>query len=114
MARWSTTLLVLVVSASLARADAPEQGLRRLRIPRVQRAPQLSDFLHGEPREAELAIDDFRQYQPGDGVPVSKPTRVFLSYDDKNLYVGFIFNDDPKLIRSRLAKRDLTMSDDRI
>ena len=59
-------------------------------------------------------ISDFRQYTPGDGTPVTQPTTAYLSYDDKNLYVAFVFKDDPKLIRARLAKRELIMSDDRI
>ena len=83
-------------------------------IPRVTRAPKLADFLNGTPREAELMITDFRQYMPGDGTPVTQDTTVFLSYDDKNLYFAWICKDDPKLIRARVAKRELIMSDDRL
>jgi len=36
--------------------------MTRLRIPRVSRAPQFSDFLNGTPREAELVVTDFRQF----------------------------------------------------
>ena len=35
------------------------------RIPRVTRAPKLADFVNGAAREAELAITDFRQMDPG-------------------------------------------------
>jgi hypothetical protein len=94
--------------------EVPERGLANLHIPRVSRPPKLSDFLNNVPREAELAISDFRQFTPGDGSPVSKPTKVYLSYDDKNLYIVFLCTDDPKLIRARLAKHDLIMTDDRI
>jgi hypothetical protein len=114
MQRRFAAFLFLALASTSLRAQAPEVGLRRLRIPRVERAPRLSDYLEGVPREAELVIEDFRQYQPGDGVPVSQATKAFLSYDSKNLYVGFIFKDDPKLIRSRVAKREQIMSDDRI
>jgi len=85
-----------------------------VRIPRVSRAPRLSDFLDHVPREAELTITDFTQYMPGDGTPVSQPTTAYLSYDDKNLYVAYVCKDDPKLIRARLAKRDQIDSDDRV
>ncbi len=96
-----------------AEQQAVEQQMARLRIPRVSRAPQLSDFIHGVAREAEMAVTDFRQYRPGDGEPASQPTTAYLSYDDKNLYVAFVCKDDPKLIRARLSKRDQTISDDR-
>ena len=106
--RFLTPLLALA-----AFGQAPERDLDRLRIPRVSRPPKLSDFLNNVPREAELAVSDFRQFMPGDGSPASKPTTAYLSYDDKNLYVAFICKDDPKLIRARLAKHDLIMADDR-
>ena len=85
-----------------------------IHIPRVSKAPRLSDFLSGEPREAELTVTDFRQMDPGDGDPVSQPTTAFLSYDEKNLYVAFVAKDDPKLIRARVAKRKQILTDDRI
>ncbi|MCW5979992.1 MAG: carbohydrate binding family 9 domain-containing protein [Bryobacteraceae bacterium] len=85
-----------------------------LTVPRVSRPPKLADFLTGEPREAELIVTDFRQMDPGDGDPVSRPTTAFLSYDDRNLYVAFIAKDDPKLIRSRVAKRKQILTDDRV
>lgn len=83
-------------------------------IPRVSRPPKLADFVNGTPREAETTVTDFRQFDPSDGAPVSKPTTAYLSYDDKHLYVAFIAKDDPKLIRARLAKRKQILSDDRI
>ncbi|MFB3813267.1 MAG: DUF5916 domain-containing protein [Terriglobales bacterium] len=79
---------------------------RRMRIPRVQKAPVLQDFLDRIPREAELAVSDFRQREPGDGVPISQTTTVYLSYDDKNLYAVFVCKDDPLLVRANLTRRD--------
>jgi hypothetical protein len=116
MCRVLSILILLFACAQTglhAQGEIPETQLRTLRIPRVSRPPVLDDFLKGVPREAELTVTDFRQNQPGDGVPVSQPTTAFLSYDDKNLYVAFICKDDPKLIRARLAKHDQIMTDDR-
>jgi uncharacterized protein DUF5916/cellulose/xylan binding protein with CBM9 domain len=83
-------------------------------IPKVEQAPTLDDFIEGVAREAEMEVTDFRQFQPGDGVPVSRPTTAYLSYDDENIYVGFICKDEPELIRARVAKREQIMQDDRI
>lgn len=83
-----------------------------LRIPRVSRPPKLADFLGGDAREAEATVTDFRQRDPGDGVPVSEPTTVHLSYDNKNLYVVFVCKDEPNQVRARMAKREDAFSDD--
>jgi hypothetical protein len=85
-----------------------------LKIPRVTRAPRLADFANGVARETELAVSDYRQMDPRDGAPVSQPTTAFLSYDDKNLYVGRICKDGPAQIRARIAKRKDIESDDRV
>ena len=85
-----------------------------LKIPHVSRAPKLSDFLNGTPREAEAVVTIFRQFDPHDGEPVSQPTAAYLSYDSQNLYVGWICKDDPKKIRARVAPRKQIDTDDRV
>jgi hypothetical protein len=100
--------LLLALSLSVSAQPAPEP----LKLPRAERPPVLEDFISGRP--AGLRVSDFRQYTPGDGVPVSQPTTAYLSYDDKNLYVGWICKDDPKKIRARVARRKDLESDDRV
>lgn len=85
-----------------------------LRIPRVNRAPKLTDFINGSPREAEAVVTEFRQFDPHDGEPISQPTAAYLSYDSKNLYIGWICKDDPSRIRARVAPRKQIDTDDRI
>lgn len=85
-----------------------------LRIPRVSRPPKLSDFINGMEREAEAVVTVFKQYDPHDGEPLSQPTAAYLSYDSKNLYVGWICKDDPDKIRARVAPRKQIDSDDRV
>jgi hypothetical protein len=103
---------VTPVSAQ-APAAPPDNGKILLaKIPRVQRAPRLEDFLENHPREAELAVTDFRQNLPGDGAPATEATTAYLSYDDKNLYVAFVCRDQPGQVRAHLAKRESTDQDD--
>jgi hypothetical protein len=110
-----TLLLSLCGLPRLGAAEEPKTpNSGPLRIPRVTQPPKLDDFLDGKPREAELQITQFLQYQPGDGVPASQPTAIYLSYDDHNLYVGFICKDDKKLIRARVTTRDQLLEDDRV
>lgn len=84
------------------------------RIPHVTRAPRIADFLEDRPREDELAIGDFRQYQPGDGVPGSEGTRAYLSYDDKHLYVVFVCHDAAGEVRAHLSRREGADQDDTV
>ena len=78
-------------------------GSRTLTIPRVLRRPKLEDFLNGEKSNNSVVVTDFRQRDPGDGVPASQKTSAFLSYDDKNLYVVFVCQDDPDQVRGRMS-----------
>ncbi|WP_420239469.1 DUF5916 domain-containing protein [Telmatobacter bradus] len=80
----------------------------------MSRAPRLEDFLLGRPREAEVAVATFTQFDPHDGTPASRPTTAYLSYDRLNLYVGWICKDDPTLIRARIAPRKKIDTDDRV
>jgi hypothetical protein len=90
------------------------RDLDPLRIPRVTRAPKLSDFLDGTPREAEAVVNTFWQFDPHDGEPISLPTTAYLSYDRENLYVGWICKDDPAKIHARVAPRKQIDLDDRV
>jgi len=101
-------LLAFLSTFSACAEDSP------LRIPRVSRPPRLSDFLDGTPREAEAVVTVFKQFDPHDGEPVSQATTAYLSYDAKNLYVGWICKDDPTKIRARVAPRKQIDTDDRV
>src|SRR3981189_469077 len=104
-------LLVFVattrVCAQVAAAAPPDAAKIPLsKIPRVRGAPKLEDFLENHPREAELTVTDFRQNTPGDGTPATESTTAFLSYDDKNLYVVFVCQDESGAVRAHLSRRE--------
>src|SRR6185436_5703107 len=101
----------LLMAAALHAQTVVDQD-RTLRIPRVNRAPRLEDFLDGVPTEAGLKVTDFRQNSPGDGQPVSEPTAAYLSYDSANLYVVFVCKAAPGETRARYTRRDELFPDD--
>jgi hypothetical protein len=110
-------LLVFTVPARVSAqvAAAPPADAAKIplsKIPRVNRAPKVADFLENHPREAELTVTDFRQYTPGDGTPATESTTAYLSYDDKNLYAVFLCHDEAGAIRAHLAKREASDQDD--
>jgi hypothetical protein len=84
-----------------------------LPVRRVTNAPALADILSAD-AAGTTVITDFRQNQPGDGLPVSLPTIARLSYDADNLYVIFECRDDPSNVRAHLATRENIGSDDRV
>jgi hypothetical protein len=104
-------IYLLLVCATAAHA---QDAVPTARIPKIARPPKLDDFINDTPREAELKITDFRQFDPGDGDPVSQPTTAYLSYDSKNLYAAFVCIDDPAKIRAQISRRDAGFSDDRV
>ena len=79
----------------LGQTAPPTIQIKDLRIPRVASKPRLEEFLGGHSREDMLHVDDFRQRNPGDGVPVSQHTSAWLGYDDKNFYAAFVCLSPP-------------------
>jgi len=79
---------------------------------RVDQPPRLEDFLGPNPPAGGVRVTDFRQREPGDGVPASVPTAAYVSYDDANLYVVFVCRDDPTKVRAGLTKREEITVDD--
>ncbi len=101
-------LLAITVAFLCAAAEPPT-----LRIPRVRRPPRIPEFLSGPPRDS-ACVEGFRQYEPGDGVPISEKTSACVSYDDRNLYVVFLCTDDPRQVRGRMSKREDIEGDDHV
>ena len=83
-------------------------------IPRVDQPPKLEAFSGEDPPDAAVRVTDFRQRDPGDGVPASAPTTAYLGYDDANLYVVFVCSDDPAKVRANVARRESISDDDQV
>src|SRR5437016_9178803 len=99
----------LLLASEPLRAQTPGANLV---AQRVDQPPRLEDFLALNPPADGVRVTDFRQREPGDGVPVSVPTTAYVSYDDANLYVVFVCRDDPAKVRAGLTKREEISVDD--
>jgi hypothetical protein len=106
-------LLTLLAIGACAQPSKPAE-IRTIRVPRVNRPPQIDDFLTSAPREAEAVITGFLQREPYDGKPASQPTTVYLSYDDRQFYAIFVCKDEPGKVRAHMTKREDIASDDRV
>jgi len=97
--------------ALFAQAPATVQ-VKDLKIPKLASRPQLEEFLNGRSRDDMKRVDDFRQRQPGDGVPVSRKTTAWIGYDNVNFYAVFVCESPAGQTRARMAKREDIFSDD--
>src|ERR1035438_10922547 len=84
VALWLGTLIVPLHAQPAPPPPSPVQ-IKDLHIPKLTTPPRLEQFLGGASRADLRRIDDFRQRQPGDGVPVSRKTSAWIGYDDRNL-----------------------------
>lgn len=112
--RLEVVLIALLTLGTFAFA-ATERG-KVVAIPRLERAPELQEFVSAAaPHTALARMDGFLQRTPRDGAPATQRTEVFLGYDSRNLYVVFrCFDDEPAKVRGRLTNRDQVESDDDI
>ncbi len=97
----------------LAQEPAPRPATTRMtHVPRAVRPPDLTDYIEG--RGAGEPIGGFIQRNPDDGKPSTRDTRVWLSYDDTNLYVVFLCKAEKNEVRARFSKRDDIFADDQV
>lgn len=81
-------------------------------INRMKTPPVIDGKLDDEAWKSATVLKDFYQTSPGDNIAPSKPTKVFLGYDSKFLYIAFHAFDDPGKVRATVAKRDDIFQDD--
>jgi hypothetical protein len=56
--------------------------------------------------------ESFTEFNPGDQVEPPVASRVLVTYDESNLYVALIAEDDPSRVRVSLRDRDRIFTDD--
>jgi hypothetical protein len=56
--------------------------------------------------------DNFAEHYPGDQTKPPVETKVYITYNENNLYVAFVCYDDPSTIRTSICERDKIPNDD--
>ena len=105
-------LLVLSLSSTLF---AQTQG--EYRVPRTSDAPKIDGVLDDAAwaQVAPMPTGEWKSYNPnrGDDMPDAYKTDVRITYDDRNIYFAFhCYDNEPDKIRTTVAKRDASFSDD--
>src|SRR5947208_1458471 len=100
------------ITLTVAASAQPVAQVKEVQVPKISRAPAIEDFLNGQERADMKRVDDFRQRQPGDGVPVSQKTVAFIGYDDRSFYAVFVCHVPAGTLRARLSRREDIFNDD--
>jgi hypothetical protein len=80
-------------------------------LPKFEKSPEIDGIIE-DVWENSLIFKDFKEFMPKEGEIPPFETKVFIGYDEKNLYVAFKCYDDVKTIRKTLTKRDEIQNDD--
>ncbi len=87
----------------------PELTIRRAAGP-----IKLDGVLDDEGWRGAAKADNFAEHSPGDQTQPAVDTEVFVTFDDKHLYVAWICYDDPEEVRASFCERDRIFSDDNV
>jgi hypothetical protein len=97
-----------------SRVIVPPEKSRPINIPKVTAPPVIDGNPDEEAWKQAAVFKDFYQTEPGDNIAPSKPTEVWVMYDEKNLYVAFKCWDEKDKIRATIAKRDEVFNEDNV
>lgn len=88
------------------------QELKVVRAYRLTEPIELDGFLQ-EKIYHNPPVEDFIQTDPLDGTPATEKTRVWVLYDNSNLYVAaYCYDSDPKGVVGELGRRDYLVDSD--
>jgi len=111
----AAAVLAFVLAASPARgADEADGASVPLEAIRAGTAPAIDGSLDDEVwRREPLSLGEWRSYNPLHGDSIPQRTRVWVAYDERNLYFAFDCQDpQPDRIKTSVTRRDNVWSDD--
>ena len=92
----------------------PPEKMQDVVIPKISGSPVIDGNLDDAAWKSAAVFKDFYQTQPGDNIAPSKPTEVYMAYDEHYLYVAFKCWDERDKIRATVAKRDNVFGEDNV
>jgi hypothetical protein len=96
------------------KATIPAEKAQPVNIPKTSAALVIDGRPDEEVWSRAAVFKDFYQTGPGYNTAPSKPTEVYMMYDEKNLYVAFKCWDERDKIRGTVAKRDNVFGEDNV
>ncbi len=92
----------------------PAEKSRPITIPKISKELVIDGRIDDDDWRHAAVFKDFYQTGPGYNTAPSKPTEVYIMYDEKNLYVAFKCWDEKDKIRATVAKRDNVFGEDNV
>lgn len=92
----------------------PREKAGPVNIPKTAAELVIDGRLDEDMWKRAAVFKDFYQTSPGYNTEASKPTEVYMMYDEKFLYVAFKCWDDRNEIRATVAKRDNLGNEDNV
>jgi len=111
-------------STSTTQDDTKKDGKKGIALPPEKSAPvhvpklgipiTIDGKLDEEVWRTAAVFKDFYQTGPGNNIAPSRPTEVYMMYDELNLYIAFKCFDEKDQIRASIAKRDNVFNEDNV
>lgn len=110
----ASSVVEVKVAPKTGKIEIPPEKANPVTVPKFA-APVVID---GKPDEelwkTAAVFKDFYQTYPGDNSAPSKPTEMYMMYDEKHLYIAFKCWDERDKIRATIAKRDEVFGEDNV
>ncbi|HKX83059.1 MAG TPA: DUF5916 domain-containing protein, partial [Pyrinomonadaceae bacterium] len=94
--------------------ELPPEKARPISIPKSAIGITIDGRVDEEAWKQAAVFKDFIQTGPGNNVAPSRPTEVYMMYDEKHLYVAFKCWDEKDMVRATVAKRDEVFGEDNV
>ncbi len=103
----------LVAGTFAAQNGNDDSSKASQQVPRANGPIEVDGKLDEQAWSSALALELPYDTRPGENTPAPVETTCFLTYDDKQVYLGCRADDpDPQTIRARLSDRDRAFNDD--
>ncbi len=106
--------LIFVTIIFVSAEDVTKQKIHTVNAIKVSKSINIDGSLDEDIWKNAPSIDDiFITYNPSDGELFPKKTKVWVAYDNKNLYFAFYcYDNETDKIKTSVTKRDNIFSDD--
>lgn len=98
----------------IGNVPVPPEKAYPITIPKIGQPIVIDGKIDEEAWKDAAVFKDFIQTGPGDNIAPSKPTEVYMMYDEKHLYIAFKCWDEKDKIRASVAKRDSVFGEDNV
>lgn len=92
----------------------PPEKAKPITVPKLFSGITIDGRVVEEDWKTAAVFKDFYQTFPGDNTSPSRPTEVYLMYDEKHLYIAFKCWDEKDKVRATVARRDEVFGEDNV